>query len=318
MGSTVRSATILLADGQLVTCSPSQDAELFSLAMGGYGLFGVLLEMEVAMAPNVSLEPRFATMPANLFAKAFTAAVHEPEVVMAYGRLSVAREAFLADAAMVSFQRLAEPARPLAKITDPLAGLSRRIYRAQEGSDAWKQARWFAETRLEPMLDPRRTTRNALLSTPVSALAETRTDRVDILHEYFLPPDALAGFITDCRRIIPRASAELLNVTLRYIAADRTSVMAFAPADRIAAVMSFSQSATAEADARMKPITQALIDQALAHGGSFYLPYRLHARRDQLDRAYPNLQRFTLAKRRLDPKGMFRNTMWEAYFAHNA
>ncbi|MFL5297870.1 MAG: FAD-binding protein [Phenylobacterium sp.] len=315
MGSTVKSVTLLLPDGQLVTCSPTQDAELFSLAMGGYGLFGVLLEMDVAMAPNASLAPRFSTMPAASFAKQFVAAVHEPAVVMAYGRLSIARHGFLDQAAMVSFQKLAAPARPLAQSRDSLAGLTRGIYRAQEGSDLAKGFRWFAETRVQPMLDSRETTRNALISTPVSALAEPRPDRTDILHEYFLPPRALADFIADCREIIPRASAELLNITLRYIAADRTSVMAFAPTDRIAAVMSFSQALTPEADARMRPVTQELIDRALAHGGSFYLPYRLHARSDQLERAYPNLQRFIAAKRRLDPKGTFLNTMWDTYFA---
>lgn len=315
VGSTVKRAKLLLADGQVVTCSPTQDAELFGLAMGGYGLFGVLLEMDVEMVRNVSLKPRFATLPAEAFAQAFVERAHASETAMAYGRLSMARGAFLEEAAMVSFQRLTDPPEPLAQTADPLAGLTRRVYRAQEGSEAWKMLRWFAETRVEPMLHPPRTTWNALLSTPVSALAQSRADRVDILHEYFLPPSALAGFLADCRRIIPPASAELLNITLRYIAADRTSVLSFAPADRIAAVMSFSQAPTPAADASMRPVTQALIDRALAHGGSFYLPYRLHARPEQLDRAYPRLPAFLAAKRRLDPTGVFRNTMWDVYFA---
>lgn len=91
MGSIVRSATVLLADGQLVTCSPTKDAELFGLAMGGYGLFGILLKMEVAMVPNVSVTPRFAAMSSAAFAKSFVGAVHSPDVAMAYGRLSVSR-----------------------------------------------------------------------------------------------------------------------------------------------------------------------------------------------------------------------------------
>jgi FAD/FMN-containing dehydrogenase len=193
--------------------------------------------------------------------------------------------------------------------------LTRRIYRAQTGSDAWKELRWFAETHLSPQLDHRAVTRNALISTPVSALAATGSGRTDILHEYFLPPDRLATFLADCRTIIPRSGAELLNVTLRYVAADPQSILAFAPQDRVAAVMSFSQEASLQADERMKPVTQALIDAALRHGGSFYLPYRLHARADQVERAYPALDEFVRSKRRLDPKALFRNTMWDIYFA---
>ena len=82
--------------------------------------------------------------------------------------------------------------------------------------------------------------------------------------------------------------------------------------------MSFSQPLDAEADVKMRPLTQALIDRALAHGGSFYLPYRLHARPDQLERAYPNLDRFVSEKRARDPRALFRNTMWDRYFAARA
>ncbi len=40
-GSTVRSMRLVLADGSLVDCSKTQNGELFALAMGGYGLFGI-------------------------------------------------------------------------------------------------------------------------------------------------------------------------------------------------------------------------------------------------------------------------------------
>jgi FAD/FMN-containing dehydrogenase len=318
MGSTVRAATIMLADGEVVRCSREVEPQLFSLAMGGYGLFGVLLDLEVEMAPNVRLAPRYAQTSANAFGRAFVDALHAPDVVMGYGRLSVARRDFFQDALIVTYGRVAGAPTSLSHHPDRLAGLTRQVYRAQIGSEAWKDARWYAETVLKPRLDPKQTTRNALINSPVSDLAERDPRRTDILHEYFLPPDRLAGFLADCRDIIPKAHVQLLNVTLRYIAADPVSVMAFAPTDRVAAVMSFSQARTAAADAAMKPVTQALIDRALAHGGSFYLPYRLHARPDQLERAYPKLGRFIAEKRRRDPRGLFRNTMWEQYFAGRA
>ena len=315
MGSTVRVATIMLADGEVVRCSPQVEPELFGLVMGGYGLFGILLDLEVEMAPNARLSPSYAETPAEAFGPRFVKALRAPDVVMGYGRLSVARQNFFEDALLVTYRQIPGAPPPLSRNPDHLAGMTRQVYRAQIGSDAWKSARWYAETVLKPRLDPKQTTRNALINSPVSDLADRDPRRTDILHEYFLPPDRLAGFLADCRDIIPKASVELLNVTLRYVAADPVSVMAFAPTERVAAVMSFSQPRTAAADARMKPVTEALIDRAIAHGGSFYLPYRLHARADQLDRAYPNLERFIAEKRHRDPRGLFRNTMWDRYFA---
>ncbi len=318
MGSTVRSATVMLADGEVVRCSRQKEPELFGLAMGGYGLFGVLIDFEVEMARNTRLTPSFAEMPAAQFGPRFVKALRTPGVTMGYGRLSVARRNFLQDAMMVTFAQVDGVPDPLSDKPDRLAGLTRQIYRAQIGSERWKQTRWYAETVLKPTLDPKLVTRNALINAPVSDLEDRNLSRTDILHEYFLPPAKLGAFLADCRDIIPKSGAELLNITLRYIDADPVSVMAFAPTERVAAVMSFSQPLDAESDVKMRPLTQALIDRALAHGGSFYLPYRLHARPDQLERAYPNLDRFVSEKRARDPRALFRNTMWDRYFAARA
>ncbi|WP_204348677.1 hypothetical protein, partial [Serratia marcescens] len=66
--------------------------------------------------------------------------------------------------------------------------------------------------------------------------------------------------------------------------------------------------------ADMLQMTEALIERTIAIGGSFYLPYRLHARRDQVTRAYPRLAEVAERKRALDPGLLFRNAMWDAYF----
>jgi hypothetical protein len=136
-----------------------------------------------------------------------------------------------------------------------------------------------------------------------------------VVHEYFVPPNRFEEFLAACRDIIPPAKAEFLNVTLRYVMAETSSTLAFAPSPRIAAVMSFSQEMTPEGEADMMQLTEALIGRVVAIVGAFYLPYRLHARRDQLETAYPNLGQFIDKKRFYDPKLLFRNTMWNTYFA---
>src|SRR6267142_2756674 len=64
-GSTVRSLRLMLADGTIVNCSRTENEELFRLAMGGYGLVGIILELEVDMVENLALEPTFAVMPSK-------------------------------------------------------------------------------------------------------------------------------------------------------------------------------------------------------------------------------------------------------------
>jgi FAD/FMN-containing dehydrogenase len=56
------------------------------------------------------------------------------------------------------------------------------------------------------------------------------------------------------------------------------------------------------------------VDAAIAEGGSYYLPYQVHATRDQFLKAYPRAEEYFAVKRRVDPNYKFRNRLWEAYF----
>jgi FAD/FMN-containing dehydrogenase len=236
---------------------------------------------------------------------------------MAYGRVSVAQSAFLEEALIVAFheQPNAEGELPKAGTGGRMASLARQIYRAQTGWETGKRARWFMETVAAPAIASGAFTRNSLLNEPVSNLAGRTKSRTDILHEYFVPPERLVDFIKACQEVIPQSKQELLNITFRYVEADNISVLAYAPTERIAAVMSFSQEMVPGAEADMMRMTEELIDRVLAVGGSFYLPYRLHARRDQVEKSYVRLPEFIAQKRHFDPDLLFRNLMWDAYFA---
>ena len=314
-GSTVKSFRMLLADGSLATGSHSENAELFGLVTGGYGLFGIIVDADVEMVENTLMLPTFTIVAAASLADRFVAAAKEPGVKMAYGRLSVARENFLEEGFVVSYRPASALAErpPTAQRSKAYSFASRALFRAQIGSERGKSARWYAETVLLPRAANRPITRNSILSYPVSVLADTDPRRTDILHEYFLPADRFADFLKACRELIP-VSQDLLNVTLRYVDTDRDAVLAFAPAPRVAAVMLFNYAATPEADAAMQRMTERLIDAVLALGGSFYLPYRLHARADQVRSAYPRLEEFLAKKRQYDPQLRFRNLMWDKYF----
>ncbi|MGF1623072.1 MAG: FAD-dependent oxidoreductase [Rhodomicrobiaceae bacterium] len=317
-GSTVRSIRLMLHDGTILRCSRAENAELFKLSMGGYGLFGIILDLDVDIVANQFLKPTVVTMPAENFADYFVKQANDPAVSMAYGRLEIARKTFFREAVAVSYRAAPEPEEGLPSVEDGgvMSFLSRKVYRAQIGSEWAKRQRWRIESSIAPKLTSGAATRNTLMAEPVANLAGRDKDRTDILHEYFVPPEGLAAFVAACREIIPRSPLEFLNITLRYVDADQDSVMTFAPSLRIAGVMSFSQRRNHEGDEdEMRRVTQALIDAAQQAGGSFYLPYRLHATREQLMQTYPRTGHFVSRKRHYDPGLVFRNIMWDTYFA---
>lgn len=318
-GATVRSIRLMLADGSIVTCSRDENPELFAASMGGYGLVGVILDLDIEIVENRWMQPRFEAMPARDFAARFTAAMAgASDVSMIYGRLNVARESFFEEALLVTYRAAPPPSGGLPRADrggGVMAGLLRGVYRAQIGWETAKTVRWFAERSFAPTIGMGAGTRNNLMNEPVINLAGGDPNRTDILHEYFVAPERFGEFLSVCRAIIPRSSLEFLNVTLRYVKRDEVSLLSYAKTDRIAAVMSFSQRMNGDDEAEMMRVTEALIDGIGAIGGSFYLPYRTHARRDQLHAIYPNAERFTALKRHHDPNLVFRNGLWDAYFA---
>ncbi len=312
MGSTVQSVGMLLADGTFVRASRVENADLFAAAMGGYGLIGLITDLEVEWAENQLLEPTFEPMAADAFAAAFSNKV--TEVPMAYGRLNVDRDGFLQDAMMVSYRPILGEV-PAAEGSGFLSKLSRHIFRAQVGNEWVKHRRWGIETGIGASLAGA-TSRNSLFNEPVATLDDNDPTRTDILHEYFVAPDKFSEFLQLCRAIIPDSYQELLNITLRWVEQDTTSLLSYAPdGPRIAAVLLFSQEMTARGEANMAWMTGRLIDAVQAIGGSYYLPYRPHATVDQFRAGYARAEEFIVLKRRVDPGLVLRNGFWDRYLA---
>jgi hypothetical protein len=103
-----------------------------------------------------------------------------------------------------------------------------------------------------------------------------------------------------------RGSPELLCSFVDGVGSTRTGVFVF--------VIYYNQGTSVEAQSRVGEWTRELIDAALASGGSYCLPYRLHAREKQFLHAYPRLQEFFRLKRRLDPNNRFQNQLWNKYY----
>ncbi|MCO6384498.1 FAD-binding oxidoreductase [Oceanicola sp. 502str15] len=314
MGATVHRLTMVLPDGELVSASRSENAELFAMAMGGYGLIGLITELEVDMVDNQRLLPSFTRMEAEAFAPAFRAAVDDPEVPMAYGRLNVGREGFMSEALLITYRADPDSTEmpPAAYASGLTSRAAARLYRWQLGNERMKRFRWWTEARFAPVMAGA-ATRSALMNEPVLTLDDRDERRTDILHEYFVPFDRFSDFLRVCREVIPASYQEFLNVTLRFVDTDGESWLSYARVPRIAAVMSFSQEMTERGEADMARMTRALIEGINRIGGAYYLPYRPHATLDQLQTAYPRAAEFAARKREIDPGLLLRNNLWDSY-----
>jgi len=132
-GTTVRSLTMVLADGTVVTCSRTENADLFRHAMGGYGLFGVITELELDMVPNALLAPRYEEMSGlEIGARFAQQLAADPAIQMAYGRMDVALDRFFERALLITYRPTADQSKiPPATGSGLISHASRYLFRSQ-------------------------------------------------------------------------------------------------------------------------------------------------------------------------------------------
>ena len=312
---TMQSFRLMLADGTIVKCSRTENQELFSLVLGGYGLFGIILDADLRVVPNEKYKIERLNVSSADYAKTLAEKTSGTnDITMVYGRLRVTKENFLQDGIINVFHRL--PSANL--LVTPLdqsksREIPRAIFRGGVGSDYGKELRWNAEKYFSSVLEGDVFERNEILYEPSDWFSDHSTNSTDILVECFVPPEQLEPFLAEMREIIPENQADLLNVTVRDINRDDDSFLRYADKNMISLVMLFSQTRDAAGEEKMSKLTQEIVAATLTHGGRYYLPYRLHATPEQFNAAYPQAKKFFELKRKYDPEELFQNEFYLKY-----
>jgi FAD/FMN-containing dehydrogenase len=249
IASTLEAFRILLADGSVRECRRGriEDRELFSVVCGGYGLFGVILDVDLKVVPNALYHAEEFPATTNDYANRFDTLAVAPNdrVGLAYGRISVAPGPwFLRDARVIRFVRT-EPNESGQRIRNTLdnsvhrfapsfweMSLARAAFRASVRNRLGKLGRWTVE-RVHGQTH-QLVSRNGILRTPSDWFANRDPKFTEILHEYFVPPDRLAEFLDRIRPKLREINdVDLLNVTLREVRRDNDTLLAYAKNDEI-------------------------------------------------------------------------------------
>lgn len=316
IASTVESFQLMKADGTVVRCSRSENKELFSLALGGYGLFGVILDADLRVVANERLRLEQSLVPLDRAMEAFERKLREkPGVRMVYARLNITPRNMFDEVLINMFYP--DPG-PIPQLTEANSRwLARAVFRGSADSNYGKELRWAAETKIQPHLAGTVFSRNQLMNDDAEWYLDRSAATTDILHEYFVPRENAGPFLLQAKRIIRSHNGNLLNVTARDVEGDPDTFLRYADKHMIAFVMFFSQSRTEEGERKMQEMTRELVDAALKVSGRYYLPYRLHATAEQFHRAYPQSEEFFRLKRQYDPLEVFQNQFYLKYANQN-
>lgn len=314
ISSSVISFTLINASGEIMNCSRDEHAELFKLVLGGYGLFGVILDIKLKVVSNTALKYKYVRLSSKNYIESYKKFVsNNPNVELVFGRLCISNQNFLEDATLNFFEKInARP--PVLQTQDANSIESKRlVFRSTVNSEYGKRLRWDLETGFNKVSQHAIFSRNELLNDDVSLIENKDSNSTDILHEYFIPECNFYTFIQKMKPILLESEIDLMNITIRGVQHDTDSYMNYSTEDVFGFVLLFNQLKTLEQEKAMKKLTNALVEVTIECEGTFYLPYRLHIGKSKMREAYPQADAFFDLKKKYDPKELFNNKFYEHY-----
>lgn len=315
---TVSSMRLINAEGDIIKLSPTENSELFYAVLGGYGLFGIILDVTLQLTDDELYETDTASMSYRDYPSYFEQQVqNDPNAKMHLARISIAPESFMEDMYTITYKS-AQDQRKLAEYqklkTENLVAVPKFFLGLSRINDAGKDSFWNAQKTYTQQIDGNLASRNNVMRSDSEFMEYDNSRRTEILQEYFVPVDQFENYIPALKAVLENSpDFNLLNVTIRYVEKNDDAVLSYAKEDMFSLVLLVNQGTDAKSVKETEKVVQDMIDVTLAHDGSYYLPYFGYPTKDQMQEAYPRTNEFFELKDQFDPDHRFMNLFYEEY-----
>lgn len=310
----VESFVLLDADGKLRTCSRTENQELFSLVIGGYGLFGIVVQVTLRLARRIKvqriveviavkdllplidkrLESGFLFGDCQYSTDLDSDVEAHPGVVACYRPVAIdtpipEQQKQLSPADWMHFYNLARNDKKQAfeKYRAYYLSTNEQIY----WSDTHQLAGAFDAYR--SAVDPRRGT---------EMITEAYVSR-----ENFLP------FMTQVRQDYIDHQVDMTYGTIRFIEKDTETFLAWAKEPLVCIICNLHVVHTDAGKQKAAADFRRIIDRVIEFGGCYYLTYHRFATRQQAATCYPQFVDFLRLKKKYDPHERFQSDWYRHY-----
>ncbi|MFX3632206.1 MAG: FAD-dependent oxidoreductase [Candidatus Pristimantibacillus sp.] len=313
----VESFRLLTADGEVRQVSRTENAELFPLALGGYGLFGIILDVTLSLTDDELYTVSTETMGTEQYVDYFRTEVEaNPDIRMHIGRISVAPDSFMTEMFAKNYKvNTTEPVQKHNKLVarEPWVAPGKLLFQVNRSTDWGKNLMWNMQTRVFTEQSGELISRNNAQRAAWKFMEYSQPGSNDLLQEYFIPVEQFHTFVQSLSTIVRDNELNLLNITVRYVNKDEEAVLSYAKEDMFALVCLFNVPISKKGQEKMGQAVRKVIDEVIASGGTYYLPYVAYPSVEQFQTVYPNYKLFFDKKKQYDPDGLFRNYFYEKY-----
>jgi len=313
----VESFRLLNTNGEIIQVSRTENADLFPLVLGGYGLFGIILDVTLTLTEDEIYRMTSDAMTVDEYSKYFLNQVKSnKDIHMHYARISVAPDRFLTD--MYAINYTVDKAVPLnehnaLKATEDWVIPTKLLFHFNRSFSWGKNMFWDLQTRFFSTQQNTVISRNNAMRSESEFMEYRGVGKNDLLQEYFIPVDQFADFVHHFKTILQQENMNLLNITVRYVNQDEEATLSYAKEDMFALVCLFNVPLTDQEQQAFKKGIQQIIDEAIRHRGTYYLPYVAYPSLEQFQAVYPRYGEFFEKKDQYDPEHLFMNYFYEQY-----
>ena len=315
----VESFKLLDARGELLHCSRSENTELFRLAIGGYGLFGLIYSVTLRLVPRRKVRRVVEVRDIEGLPRAFSERIRD---AFLYGDFQYSIDERSDDylrRGVFSCYRPVDDATPIPPTQKELADAdwTDLLYLAHaDKAEAFKryaayylstdgQLYWSDEHQMSVYPDHYHRELDRRLGAKHPA--------TEAITEIYCERDALERFMTDVREDARRNQVTIIYGTIRLIEQDRESFLAWAKKSYACVIFNLHVVHTPEGIRRSADAFRRLIDIGIRHGGSYFPTYHKYATRKQVETCYPQFPDFLKLKRKYDPGEVFQSDWYRHY-----
>jgi len=337
--NSVEKFTIVLPDGTITSASRTENTSLFKQAIGGYGLFGVIVDTTLELHENHYLKPEadpfdspeaYITLLTETLKDTPRHNIKRDEsgslesetlspIAFLFATLSLDSEGFLTKGIAYTYRQLHDIDKTGFVNPDPEPNLfNLRALVTKIGF--WLKRKGLLVTtaqKAQYKFLMTQDTRLKVLTPPIEPiLAAASINKPDLLQEYFIPVRQMPEFLNHVKEVFSNNGVILSNASLRFIPKSRNSSLLTyesATEDKLAIVLYFSLRLNKKNIAEAKKWTQDLVDKSIALKGRYYLPYQQWPSKEQFKQAYPNYNIFKEHKIAEDPNEVFSNKFYQYY-----
>ena len=315
--SNIESFTLINADGKSIRCSRDENNELFRVAIGGYGLFGLIGSVTLRLVARRKLRRVVEIIRADDLTKRFEERIAQKFL---YGDFQ-----FSVDEKSSDF-----PQRGVFSCYQPIDErepiVAEKKLRNNDWLDLLRLAYCDREKAFKRYSDYYLSTNGQTYWSDTSQLSAYLPDYAQklreqiggeksslIITEIYVPRADLSDFLAQAAELLLSNRTIVIYGTVRLIEKDDESFLAWAKEPYTCIIFNLLTLHTSGGIEASAHSFRGLIDLAIARSGSYYLTYHRFAKLEQVMACYPQFKQFLALKRKHDPTERFQSD-WYRYY----